>query len=126
MEDGKRKGKGHGSFSGGGWTLLRLCLKSWCPAITRSIMRDSLERAAFLGVSVHLLVFIVVRCVVLEYLRTRVRRALVFLGLCSAEDRVLPIQLGSTAVLRGWSNIGTGVLERWLMPQVSWCLRDIW
>lgn len=53
-------------------------------------MRGSPEGEAFLGVSVHLLVFIVVSCVVLEHLGTWVRHVFVFLCLTSAQYCVLP------------------------------------
>ena len=33
--------------------------------------------------------------------------------------------LGSISLLRGWSNPGTGFLERWSMPQACQCLRSI-
>ncbi|KAK4824758.1 hypothetical protein QYF61_018492, partial [Mycteria americana] len=34
--------------------------------------------------------------------------------------------LGSISLPRGWSNTGTGFLERWSMPQACQCLRGIW
>ncbi|KAK4816066.1 hypothetical protein QYF61_011074 [Mycteria americana] len=34
--------------------------------------------------------------------------------------------LGSISLPRGWSNPGTGFLERWSMPQACQCLRGIW
>ena len=34
--------------------------------------------------------------------------------------------LGSTSLLRGWSNTGTGFLETWSIPQAWQCLRGIW
>ncbi|KAK4827477.1 hypothetical protein QYF61_018713 [Mycteria americana] len=34
--------------------------------------------------------------------------------------------LGSIYLPRGWSNTGTGFLERWSMPQACQCLRGIW
>ena len=33
---------------------------------------------------------------------------------------------GSISLLRGWSNPGTGLLERWSVPQACQCLRGIW
>ena len=34
--------------------------------------------------------------------------------------------LGSISFPRGWSNTGTGFLERWSMAQACQCLRGIW
>ena len=34
--------------------------------------------------------------------------------------------LGSIPLLRGWSDTGTGFLERWSMPQACQCWRGIW
>ncbi|KAK4831810.1 hypothetical protein QYF61_019240, partial [Mycteria americana] len=36
------------------------------------------------------------------------------------------LTLGSISLPRGWSNTGTGFLERWSMPQACHCLRGIW
>ncbi|KAK4824299.1 LOW QUALITY PROTEIN: hypothetical protein QYF61_013044 [Mycteria americana] len=38
----------------------------------------------------------------------------------------LDCTLGSISLPRGWSNTGTGFLERWSMPQACQCLRGIW
>ena len=34
--------------------------------------------------------------------------------------------LGSSSLLRGWSNTGTGFLGTWSIPQACQCLRGIW
>jgi len=36
------------------------------------------------------------------------------------------LTLWSISLPRGWPNTGTGLLERWSMPQACWCLRGIW
>jgi len=36
------------------------------------------------------------------------------------------LTVGSISLLRGWSNTGTGFLERWLIPQACQRLGGIW